>query len=64
VGNSETTAVSKTTTTIKNGDKEIKTTIENKSIKIIKGTGGTNLMPFLKQMRDETIAREIPDATE
>ncbi|CAG8493060.1 1366_t:CDS:2 [Ambispora leptoticha] len=25
----------------------------------LKGTGGTNLMPFLKQMRDETIAKEI-----
>ncbi|RHZ86254.1 hypothetical protein Glove_53g9 [Diversispora epigaea] len=27
----------------------------------IKGTGGTNLIPFLKQMRDETVAQEIPN---
>ncbi|CAG8824000.1 27655_t:CDS:2, partial [Racocetra persica] len=29
-----------------------------KSIEI-KGTGGTNLIPFLKQMRDETMVQEI-----
>ncbi|CAG8433386.1 8110_t:CDS:2 [Ambispora gerdemannii] len=34
-------------------------TITNGSDLDLKGTGGTNLMPFLKQMRDETIAKEI-----
>jgi hypothetical protein len=41
-----------TKTTI--GNNEIITTTE-----IIKGTGGTNLMPFLEQMRDETLAQKI-----
>ncbi|GBB93036.1 hypothetical protein RclHR1_00210032 [Rhizophagus clarus] len=56
-GNCEITTVNETTkTTI--GNNEIITTT-TKSIEIIKGTGGTNLMPFLEQMRDETLAQKI-----
>ena len=50
---SEKTTVSKTTITT------TKSTTE-----IFKGTGGTNLIPFLKQMRDETVAKEISELTE
>ncbi|RIA92369.1 Indoleamine 2,3-dioxygenase [Glomus cerebriforme] len=51
ISSSEKTVVSKTT----NVNNEITTT----TIEIIKGTGGTNLRPFLEQMRDETLAQKI-----
>ncbi|CAG8563578.1 2829_t:CDS:2 [Acaulospora colombiana] len=41
-----------------------KSTTSIKMLRSIKGTGGTNLIPFLKQMRDETVAQEIMDPIE
>ncbi|CAB4484572.1 Indoleamine 2,3-dioxygenase [Rhizophagus irregularis] len=60
VGNNEITAVSNEIimTTTKSVNNEIITTT-TKSIEIIKGTGGTNLIPFLEQMKDETLAQKI-----
>ncbi|CAG8556613.1 19965_t:CDS:2 [Cetraspora pellucida] len=50
-----------TTNNVIANNKEATTTVKpttTKSVEI-KGTGGTNLIPFLKQMRDETMLQEI-----
>ncbi|CAG8459164.1 13389_t:CDS:2 [Racocetra fulgida] len=49
------------TNNVNTNNKEANTKVKittTKSIEI-KGTGGTNLIPFLKQMRDETMIQEI-----